>query len=136
MSYYFASYSYSSSSSDGKNKRESAKGYSKSSSGPENFFVYEKENEKVLKDVKGNRKQHSENFNVLENKKTSKRTEKEVYDLLVESYPRIDTRIIKDFIESPQFKQLEAPKKTKTNSGIKASPKKTNTTIKKQQGGS
>jgi hypothetical protein len=134
MSYYFSSFSYSSSSSNGKNMQESAKGYSRSSSGPEDFFVYQKENEKVLKDVKGNRKQSSENFNVVENKKTSKKTEKEVYNLLIESYPYVDTRIIKDFIQSPQFKQLEGSSKntstSKSASSTSSRSKSTSSTSK------
>ena len=106
MSYYFSTFAYSSSISNGKQK-ESAKGYSKSSNGPEQFFVYDKENKNVTKNLKGERKKEHEKFKVIDNNKKIEKEEQEVYNILMQSNPKINPEYILDFLNSNEFKLLK-----------------------------
>jgi hypothetical protein len=136
MSYYFSTFSYSSSFSDGK-KKESAKGYSKSSNGPEQFFIYDKDGKNVKHDIKGERKKETEKFNVLENDKKIKKDEKEVYDLLVKSNPKIDPKYIMEFLNSNEYKSLKENNKKLIKNSKEENNKKTLTSNEKkiQKGG-
>lgn len=103
-SQYFV-YSYSSIQMNGE-KKEQAKAYVKNSKGTEKFHVVEKKNEKIIKDMEGEKSKSSSRFLVKSNGKSIEKTKEEVYKILLDKMGNSYKNSIEDFLQSKEYKKL------------------------------
>ncbi len=102
----YSVYSYRYTNNNGKENEES-KSYSKRFNGDESFRILEKENKKVKRDVRGNSTKTSNSFIIKSNRKVEEMERQRVYQMLIKEFGVENQEIIKDFIKSKEYKQLE-----------------------------